>query len=141
MLAESQSQAEERSQEGLPGKKKKRYDAKFKLKVVEFAEKHTNREAGRRFSVGESCVRDWRKTKNKHTELPSKRCRQPSGGRRAQAPDMEVALTAWIEELRGSHVRVTRTSIQIYILSSPVVVMSWTTPSLTWTLNQKKTNV
>ena len=25
---------------------------------------------------------------------------------------MEEALTAWIEELRGSHVRVTRTSIQ-----------------------------
>ena len=60
MTAESQSQTEEHSQEGpssVPGKKKKLYDAKFKLKVVEFAERHTNREAGRRFGVGESCVR------------------------------------------------------------------------------------
>jgi len=36
-------------------------------------------------------VRNWRKAKNKLTELPS---------------DMEEALTAWIEELRGSHARV-----------------------------------
>ena len=43
MMAESQSQAEEHSQEGppsIPGKKKKRYDAKFKLKVVKFAERY-----------------------------------------------------------------------------------------------------
>ena len=55
--------------------------------------------------------------KNKLTELPSKRCCQPGGGRRAQAPDMEEALTAWIKE-RGSHVRVTRTSIQKKALMS-----------------------
>ena len=85
MMVESQSQAEEHSQEGpssIPGKKNKRNDAIFKLKVVEFSERHTNREAGRRFSVGESCVRDWRKAKNKLTELPSKRCRQPGSGAR-----------------------------------------------------------
>jgi len=38
-MAESQSQ--EQSQEGpssIPGKKKTRYDTKFKLKVIEFAE-------------------------------------------------------------------------------------------------------
>ena len=45
---------------GIPGKKKKRYDAKFELKVIEFAERDTNREAGRRFSVGESCGRELR---------------------------------------------------------------------------------
>ena len=118
MMAESQSQTEECSRDisSIPGEKKKRYDAKYKLKVVEFAERHTNREAGRRFSVGESCVGDWRKAKNKLTELPSKRCPQPSGGRKAQAPDLEEALTAWIEEL--SHVRVTRTSIQKKALMS-----------------------
>jgi len=123
-MSESQTPAEqslaeqspaEQSREGpssLPGKKKNRYDAKYKLKVIESAEIHSNREAGRKCSVGESSVRDWRKVKNKLTELPSKRCRQPGGGRKAQAPDMEEALTAWIEELRGSHARVTRTSIQ-----------------------------
>ena len=58
-MAESQSQAEEHSLLEI----RKTYDTKFKLKVVEFAERHTNKEAGRRFSVGESCVRDWRKAK------------------------------------------------------------------------------
>jgi len=93
MMAESQSAAEsqEHSQEGpssIPGK---RHDTKLKL---EFAERHTNREASKSFSVGESGVRDWRKANNKHTELPSKRCRQPVGGRKAQAPDREEVLTA-----------------------------------------------
>jgi len=55
---------------------------------------------------------DWRKAKNKLTGLPSKKCRQPGGGRKAQVPDMKEVLTAWIEELRGSHARVIRTSIQ-----------------------------
>ena len=86
--------------------------------MVEFAERHTNREAGRRLIVGESCVKDWRKAKNKLTELPSKRRRQPGGGRRAQAPDIEEVLTAWIEDLRGSHARFTRTSIQKKALMS-----------------------
>ena len=84
-----------RGASSIPGKKRKRYDAKFKLKVVEFAERHTNREAGRRFSVGESCVKDLRKAKNKLTELPSKRCRQPGGGRRAQAPK-HLQWTIWV---------------------------------------------
>jgi len=75
----------------IPGKEK-RYDTKFKLKVIKLAERHTNREASRRISVGESCVRDMRKAKNKLTELPLKRCRQPGGGRKAQVPNMEAAL-------------------------------------------------
>ena len=59
-------------------KEEKRYDAKILLK-----ERHSTREAGIRFSVRESCVRDWSKVNNKHTELPLKRCRQSVGGRRA----------------------------------------------------------
>ena len=59
-------------------------------------------------------MKDWRKAKKMYRVA----FRQPDGGRRAQAPDMEEALTAWIEELRGSHVRVTRTSIQKKALMS-----------------------
>ena len=52
----------------------------------------------------------WRRANNKLTEFPLKGCRQPNGGHWAPAPDMEEAHTAWIEELRSSHARVTRTS-------------------------------
>ena len=47
----------------LPIKKKKSYDTAFELRVIEYAEKHNNREAGRNFNVGESSVRDWRRQK------------------------------------------------------------------------------
>jgi len=47
-------------------------------------------------------VRDWREAKNQHIELPMKRCRQPDGSCKAQAPDTEEALTALIEELKGT---------------------------------------
>ena len=69
-----------------------RYDAKFKLKVVEFAERHTNREDGRSFSVGKSCVRDWRKAKKKLTEFTSKRSRQPGGGPRPKLQTLKRHL-------------------------------------------------
>ena len=81
--------SDEPSVSSLPAKKNKTYDAAYKLKVIEYAAKHTNREAGRKFNVGESSVRDWRKQKNKLAVLPSKSLRLPGGGRRAHAPDIE----------------------------------------------------
>jgi transposase-like protein len=37
--------------------------AKFKLKVIKYAEEHGNRKAGREFDVDEKSVRSWRKSK------------------------------------------------------------------------------
>ena len=96
-----------------PTKKKlKSYDAKFKLGVITFAEVHGNREASRRFGVGESSVRDWRKQKEKLALVPAKSQRLPGGRRKAHAPDMEEELIAWIDSQRSGHLRVTRSSIQ-----------------------------
>ena len=39
------------------------FDAAFKLKAVEFARKNTSRSAGRKFSVNENRVWEWRKQK------------------------------------------------------------------------------
>ncbi len=44
--------------------------------------------------------------------LPSKSQRLPGGGRKPHVEDMEEVLTAWIEQQRGRHLRVTRTAIQ-----------------------------
>lgn len=92
--------------------KRKAYDASFKLKVIEYAERNNNREAGRKFGVGESSVRDWRKRKDLLKEQAPKRQRLLGGGRKAQAPSMEDALTVWINDQRSLHIRVTRSSIQ-----------------------------
>jgi transposase-like protein len=48
--------------ESTGNSRRKSYTAKFKLKVVEVAKEKGNREAGRLFNVGESSVREWRKS-------------------------------------------------------------------------------
>jgi len=45
--------------------KKKKTDTEFS--DTEFSERHKNKEANRRFWVGESCVRDWRKANDRDT--------------------------------------------------------------------------
>ena len=61
-------------------KKKRSFTASFKLKVVEYAEKNSNRGAARKFSVDDKRVREWRKQKNSLTELPTKKRRLEGGG-------------------------------------------------------------
>ena len=64
------------------------------------------------YCVGESSVRDWRKQKYQHKELPSKCLRLTGGGRKPQAPDMEE-LSAWIDSQGPLHTHVTRSAIQL----------------------------
>lgn len=45
-----------------PSKKKGKYDITFKLKVIQWAEKHSNRAAGSKFGLNESTIRGWRKS-------------------------------------------------------------------------------
>ena len=46
-----------------PSQKKRGFNSAFKLKVVGFAEKNSNRGAGRQFGVDDKRVREWRKQK------------------------------------------------------------------------------
>ena len=49
--------------------KRKSYDLKFKQKVIKYAEENSNREAGWKFFIDESMVRQWRK---KSSEISDK---------------------------------------------------------------------
>ena len=49
--------------EGPTPSKRKNYDLKFKLEVVEYAEKHNKSKAARDKKVPRSCVKDWAKQK------------------------------------------------------------------------------
>ena len=66
----------------------RRKEAAFKLKVVEFAEKNSNRGAGRHFGVDEKRVREWRKQKEQLESLPRKKRRMDGGGRKAALPEI-----------------------------------------------------
>ena len=45
-------------------KKKRSFDAAFKLRFVEYAEQDTNRGPGRKFGVDEKRVREWNRKMN-----------------------------------------------------------------------------
>ena len=98
--------------DGGPSQKKRSFDSAFKLKVVEFAEKYSNRGAGRQLGVDEKRVREWRKQKQLLESLPRKKRRLDGGSRRAALPETEEELVVWIDALRASNLRVTRNSVQ-----------------------------
>uniref|UniRef100_A0A1E1XP85 Brinker DNA-binding domain-containing protein n=1 Tax=Amblyomma sculptum TaxID=1581419 RepID=A0A1E1XP85_AMBSC len=50
-----------------PAAKKGKYDPKFKLQVIQFAEHFSNRAAGTKFGLNESTIRGWRKVKKAAT--------------------------------------------------------------------------
>ncbi|KAH7938013.1 hypothetical protein HPB49_019116 [Dermacentor silvarum] len=54
-----------------PAAKKGKYDAKFKLQVIQFAERFSNRAAGTKFGLNESTIRGWRKVKKAATTPPA----------------------------------------------------------------------
>lgn len=82
------------------GKQSRRsYDAKFKLRAVEFAENHGNREAGRQFDVSEKIIRDWRKA---HSVLRTmKSTKKANRGKKARWPDLERSLRTWVLQQRA----------------------------------------
>ena len=45
----------------MSAKSRKNYNAAFKLKAIQYAKEHGNREAGKQFGFDESLVRAWRK--------------------------------------------------------------------------------
>ena len=66
--------------DGPPRKKKRCYDTAFKLKVVDYAESETNREAAAKFFADEKTAREWRQKKASLLLLPAKKKRLFEGG-------------------------------------------------------------
>jgi len=79
-------------------KKRSAYNASFKLKVVGYAEIHSNRAASREFTVPETNVREWRKQKVVLKGM--KKTKKARRGRQALYSDMEKELYDWITDQR-----------------------------------------
>ena len=67
--------------------KRRAYSIEFKTEVIKFAEKHSNRETGRKFKIDESMVRRWLQKKeiNEAFDQPGpskKRLRLEGAGRK-----------------------------------------------------------
>lgn len=70
--------------------KRKSYTANLKLKIVNYAEVHGNRNSGRKFGVDEKSIREWRKIKDKLENLP--RNKRACRGNSARWPTLETNL-------------------------------------------------
>ncbi|KAL7382466.1 hypothetical protein ABVT39_022965 [Epinephelus coioides] len=96
-------------------KKINKYDVKFKLSVIKYAEENSEEAAARRFSVDPKRVRDWRKNKTelqRLSEEDSKRARLPGGGRKKASEELEINMREWVIGKRARHERVSRKMIR-----------------------------
>lgn len=80
-------------------KRRFHYDAFFKRKVIILAETEGNRAASRALGVPESCVRDWRKQRDRIFNCKATR-KGFSGPQRGRFPVLEDSLADYIKELR-----------------------------------------
>jgi transposase-like protein len=87
--------------------RRKSYTAMFKLEVVDFAKEKGNREAARKFNVGETSAREQRKEEAAIKCLHRKK--RAMGYRRCFWPELEKTLVEWVlsERLKGSKVSTT----------------------------------
>ena len=59
--------------EATVARKKRSYDASFKLKVIDYAISQSNRAAARHFGIDEKRVREWKKQRDDLQMLPQKK--------------------------------------------------------------------
>jgi transposase-like protein len=69
-----------------------------KLRIVREAEEIGNRAAGRKYDVPESCIRDWRETKE--ILLKSSGNRRAFRGQKARYPKIDEKLLTYVSEKR-----------------------------------------
>ena len=91
--------------------KRTKYTAKFKLQVVDYAEKTNNCAASREFNISEKLVRDWKRLQEKLKAMPKSKC--ADRGKSCQWPEVEREMLSWIEEQRQSGYAVTRNLIRL----------------------------
>uniref|UniRef100_K7FIJ0 HTH CENPB-type domain-containing protein n=1 Tax=Pelodiscus sinensis TaxID=13735 RepID=K7FIJ0_PELSI len=87
----------------------KSYTADFKLCVVTYAKDNGNR-AGRKYSVNEKSVWEWRKKQKLRKLHPRKRARH---GKKAKWPNLEQNLLKWICAQRENKQAVSTVAIQL----------------------------
>lgn len=106
--------------EGPTPAKRKNYDLKFKLEVVEYGENNSKRKAAKTFKVTQSRVQEWTKQKTQieaqlkvsrsNSKTPVKRLE--GAGRKLKDAEFDEKMINWIRQQREKKLRVSRTAIQ-----------------------------
>lgn len=90
--------------------KRMKYDASFKLQVVEFANSSNNNAAARRYKVNEKLVRDWKKREAFLKTIPKRKYALRSGI--CHWPQLETYLECWVNKKRENGHKITRSYIR-----------------------------
>uniref|UniRef100_K7FYY8 DDE-1 domain-containing protein n=1 Tax=Pelodiscus sinensis TaxID=13735 RepID=K7FYY8_PELSI len=92
---------------------RKSYTADFKRSVVTYAKENGNRAAGRKFSINEKSVHEWRKEEAEIEKLnPHKRAHP---GKKAKWPNLEKNLVKWVLAQRESQHAVSTVAIKLKV--------------------------
>lgn len=94
--------------------KRMKYEASFKLRVVESARSSNNSAAARKYGVNEKLVRDWKKSEYFLKTISKKKC--AARGAICHWTKLENDLELWVNENRENGYTVTRNGIRIQAL-------------------------
>lgn len=94
--------------------KRKKYDASFKLKVVNFAMEHNNCAAARQYGVTEKMVRDWKSKEKALKSMPRGKCALRRGT--PHWPELEKHVADMVAQHRQNGYVVTRNTIRLFAL-------------------------
>ena len=102
--------SQENGENNIQKKKYKNYTLKFKLEVIDFAKKNSNKRAAHYFDVNRKRVIEWRKSEEalrNRKEDSSQARRLQGGGRLLKFEEIDHALMETIRERRSAGARVT----------------------------------
>lgn len=93
-----------------PPFKRAKYEAKFKLKVVQLAKDTSAHNAAKVFQIDRKNVRNWLKNQTQLKEMPKNRC--TIGTRKPKWPELEHAVFEFVQKMRESGFIVSRNMIR-----------------------------
>lgn len=93
-----------------PPRKRAKYDARFKLKVVDLAKQSSNHNAAEVFKVPRSSLIEWIKDEQKLRQMPKNKCAVRSGT--PNWPELEDAIFNFVQQMRQDGYIVTRDLIR-----------------------------
>lgn len=97
------------------GRHLRSFTAAFKLQVIEYAEEHGKREAGRKYDVDEKRVRYW--IKQKDALAATNRSRKAFCGKKCKYPQLESELLKYVTDTRRDGYAVSTDMIRVKALN------------------------
>ena len=95
---------------------RKSFTLKTKLKVIQFAQLHSNAQASREYHIYPSMVSRWRKQEATFLTFPSQKAKRPGSGRKAKFPELEIQLQSWLNGSIQKNHFITQGVIQLEML-------------------------